>query len=306
MRRTILLLSAATVAVAIGCYTGNGVDADANPASPTSSKDPTEPDGDDDGASKVAPEATGLPCDVAAILATSCTRCHGDPVRNGAPNSLVSYDDLAAESDDEPGKPIAELALERMKATQGTMPPSGSLPAAQVAVFEAWVESGMPRGSCDDSPDVDAGSDAGTDGGKPSDAAAEVVCSSAKYWEAGTPPGETMHPGKRCIACHSATGGPSFQFAGTVFKTLHEPDDCNGLAKNVSVLVIDAEGVSHTLAVNEAGNFKRVSAMPMPYRAMVVSGSSIHEMKTPQTDGDCNGCHTEQGKNGAPGRITAP
>jgi hypothetical protein len=26
-------------------------------------------------------------------------------------------------------------------------------------------------------------------------------------------------------------------------------------------------------------------------------------MTTPQTIGDCNGCHTQSGSNGAPGRI---
>jgi hypothetical protein len=29
-------------------------------------------------------------------------------------------------------------------------------------------------------------------------------------------------------------------------------------------------------------------------------------MSTLQSSGDCNGCHTEQGKNGAPGRIFLP
>jgi len=29
-------------------------------------------------------------------------------------------------------------------------------------------------------------------------------------------------------------------------------------------------------------------------------------MTAPQTSGDCNGCHTQTGANGAPGRITLP
>jgi predicted CXXCH cytochrome family protein len=29
-------------------------------------------------------------------------------------------------------------------------------------------------------------------------------------------------------------------------------------------------------------------------------------MMTPQETGDCNSCHTEQGRNGAPGRILLP
>ena len=53
------------------------------------------------------------------------------------------------------------------------------------------------------------------------------------------------------------------------------------------------------------GNFARVTNIPMPYRAMVVKGTKVREMKTLQTDGDCNGCHTEKG-NGSPVRIMMP
>jgi uncharacterized membrane protein len=37
-----------------------------------------------------------------------------------------------------------------------------------------------------------------------------------------------MHPGGACITCHTIKGGPAFKVAGTVFPTLHEPNDCNG------------------------------------------------------------------------------
>ena len=115
-----------------------------------------------------------------------------------------------------------------------------------------------------------------------------------------------MHPGKPCISCHSATGGPSFVIAGTVYPTIHEPDDCNGSGTgNLSVLIIDATGKTHTMPVNAAGNFTRVTSIPLPYRAMIVDGAKVREMKTPQTDGDCNGCHSEAG-NHAPGRVMAP
>jgi hypothetical protein len=39
---------------------------------------------------------------------------------------------------------------------------------------------------------------------------------------------------------------------------------------------------------------------------MVVKGNEVREMKTPQYDGDCNGCHSEWGDSGAPGRVMAP
>ena len=73
----------------------------------------------------------------------------------------------------------------------------------------------------------------------------------------------------------------------------------------MTILVIDATGATHTIPVDAAGNFKRVTSIPMPYRASVISGPNVREMKTPQYDGDCNGCHSTLG-NRSPGRIVAP
>ena len=64
--------------------------------------------------------------------------------------------------------------------------------------------------------------------------------------------------------------------AGTVYPTLHEPDDCHGLSKpTLSVLVIDALGVSHTIPVNAAGNFVRVTSMPIVARRAGVDGAMV-------------------------------
>ena len=41
-----------------------------------------------------------------------------------------------------------ELAIVRMKDAQKPMPPSGNVPAAQVAILEQWVASGLPKGTC--------------------------------------------------------------------------------------------------------------------------------------------------------------
>ena len=56
-----------------------------------------------------------------------CTDCHGARLAGGAPNHLVTYDDLVAPSEDEPTKTIAEVSLARMKATNKPMPPDGGL-----------------------------------------------------------------------------------------------------------------------------------------------------------------------------------
>jgi hypothetical protein len=63
--------------------------------------------------------------------------------------------------------------------------------------------------------------------------------------------------------------------------------------------------------VNAAGNFWHsdllgFAAIPKPYTAKVVAGGKVREMVAPQTDGDCNKCHTEAGTSSAPGRIMAP
>ncbi|MGD0679831.1 MAG: hypothetical protein ABSC94_30975 [Polyangiaceae bacterium] len=48
----------------------------------------------------------------------------------------------------------------------------------------------------------------------------------------------------------------------------------------------------------------------MPQRAdltaTITYNGKTAAMTTPQMTGDCNSCHTEQGANGAPGRIVLP
>jgi hypothetical protein len=126
-----------------------------------------------------------------------------------------------------------------------------------------------------------------------------------------------MAPGRACINCHSGqiaagnTDAPDFEVGGTVYKTKHEPNGCNGddattgTDTGTKVLIIDATGAMRAFNVNSAGNFFGGSDIQMPYRAMIVRGNSIREMHGAQTTGDCNSCHTEFG-NGAPGRVMEP
>jgi hypothetical protein len=121
-----------------------------------------------------------------------------------------------------------------------------------------------------------------------------------------------MMPGRACIACHKTTNGraPRFTIAGTVFPTAHEPDKCYGVAAAAlaKVIITDANGVElPPIPVNAGGNFNVIlSSLAVPYRAKVVVGDSERVMLTPQTSGDCNGCHTQFGAEGARGRIIAP
>ena len=311
---TLALALALALGVGVGCYTGPDSTLAAATAAPDASLDGARSGSrgsadPSDGEAGVG-VADGLPCDVASLLASSCNRCHGAPPTRGAPMSLVTYDDLVAPWDEDPTRTIADVALERMKATQDPMPPEGPLEASAVDAFAAWVGAGTPRASCGPAKTTDdAGPpaepvDAGpaTDGGAALDTS---VCTSGATWSPGSPPSALMAPGKRCLGCHWLSGGPSLTLAGTVYPTLHEPDDCAGSSSNVSVVIVDAAGKSHTLPVNGSGNFLRVTGLPMPYTARVVSGTKVREMRTPQTDGDCNGCHTELGAH-SPGRIMAP
>lgn len=115
-----------------------------------------------------------------------------------------------------------------------------------------------------------------------------------------------MHPGRACISCHEQAGGPQLTIAGTVYPTAHEPDDCDGVAGSVQVVITDADGATQTLRVNSAGNFYSAAAVAMPFHAKVVSGGQERAMSAAQTTGDCNGCHTVDGASSAPGRIMAP
>ncbi|HTR49258.1 MAG TPA: hypothetical protein VMJ10_01045 [Kofleriaceae bacterium] len=240
--------------------------------------------------------ATGdLPCDVQTILSDHCTSCHGDPPSNGAPMSLVTYDDLIAPGTD--GQSIAQRALVRMTSTTMPMPPAPSAPVAatDIATFQAWVDAAMPPGTACSSPDP---------------LNAPPTCTSGKYWTAGDDGSAKMHPGDACISCHASHSGgddaPQFTIAGTVFPTGHEPDDCDGVNGGAQVVITDANNATYTLTANSVGNFYTSAAVVFPIHAKVVANGQERDMGTAQTSGDCNSCHTQNGANMAPGRIVLP
>jgi hypothetical protein len=293
MHRTILLTSVAALAVAGGCYTGGSIDSGlGNRAQPSSAVDGTEPTDD--------ASITGVPCEVASVLATRCATCHGQPLSGGAPNRLVSYEDLTAPSRSDPALSMAELSVVRMKAAKAPMPPEGAA-ASDIAVLEGWIAAGMPNGACSSPLDgVDASVQESSTHDPPS------VCTSNTRWTRGDHGSAAMHPGAACIACHSAARGPRYTAAGTLYPTAHEPDDCNGSKAGATVVITDANGRTYPMPVNAAGNFFTSSSIAAPYRAKVVLGSKTREMKAPQTDGDCNGCHSATGSQKALGRVMAP
>jgi hypothetical protein len=257
-------------------------------------------------------EGTGLPCALETLFRTACQRCHG--ATNGAAGvSLTNRDDLVKALANDPNTSVAEASLARMKSTARPMPPPPNARATQdqIAALDAWLTAGTPVTNCNGTPD------AGTppppppptpDAGPPPPPPPTSVCTSGTQWTSGDRGSSSMHPGAACIDCHTRRNGPTFSIAGTLYPTAHEPSDCNGTNRgNATVVITDANGVSTTLTVNAAGNFARnLRTFKAPYTAKVVSNGTERVMTTPQTSGDCNGCHTEAGSNGAPGRIQLP
>jgi hypothetical protein len=235
----------------------------------------------------------GLPCDVAAVLQNRCTSCHGATLAGSAPYSLASRADLI-ELAPAPyaTQTKAQRALARMAATTAPMPPTpaSAATAAEQASLAAWVDGGMPAGSC---------------------GAPQIVCTSGVTSSARE--GTSMRPGGACQSCHQGNGeARGYQFMGTVYATFHEQNNCEGKpAAGVVVDILSGDGsgkVLLTIAVSSpSGNFYQGSGVATPYRARVRDASGkTREMLTPQTSGDCNACHTELGTNGAPGRIAWP
>lgn len=101
--------------------------------------------------------SSDLPCEAANLLLAHCTGCHGAPPSHGAPQSLDSLATLKAPSPDEPGESNGAHSVEHMADDMDPMPPPPyeRVPEAEQAAFAAWVNAGMPAGSC--SQLVDAG-----------------------------------------------------------------------------------------------------------------------------------------------------
>ncbi len=232
-----------------------------------------------------------LPCDIQQILTDRCEGCHGATLANGAPIHLVSYADLVGKTAS--GKLIAQRGLDRITAGEMPPPPAEPLTDGERAAFAAWVQAGTPTGDCTKAP--------GPFDGPP-------VCTSGTIWDRGDRGSQLMHPGVACITCHSSQAdddAPRFRVAGTAYPTGHEPDNCNG-ATPATVEVTDASGKVFLLNTNAAGNFFSTARIVFPIRVAVLANGKRRSMEGSPPTGDCNSCHTQDGANMAPGRITLP
>ncbi len=251
---------------------------------------------------------SGLPCDVADVIASACASCHGSPPAGGAPSTLLSYADLTAPSAVDPNLTNAQRSVARMQNAQSPMPPGNGVTAtpAQIAALQAFIDAGYPKGECGD---ADAGApppDAGVPVDFPNDPA---QCTSKLDWFLGNSLGDVMNPGKACNECHQQKGKVVFAAAGTVYPTGHEPDLCIASGSNgAEIELTDKNGAKTTLKANLSGNFsaKSIAGFTPPYTAKVIFKGQERAMIAPQTSGDCNSCHTQNGASGAPGRIRLP
>lgn len=146
---------------------------------------------------------------------------------------------------------------------------------------------------------------------------AEPMCSSGKMWTQGNQESPLMHPGMACLTCHKQME-PFLEMrlpvVGTVYPSGHEPDDClgvDGTAEAMYVEITTADAKVVKLPVNSSGNFlydafEDGGALMFPITAKVVKGDKVRAMLTPQSTGDCNSCHTQDGTQAAPGRIVEP
>jgi hypothetical protein len=255
--------------------------------------------------------------------------------------SLASYADLTMRSRAFPGETHAQRALTRIE--MGSMPPGGGLTPAEVELFSDWVQAGAQPGTCG-SIELDAGGDAAASNAGPADAApaldatlrdaggareagpsdaaldagpsdaamtaAEASvpgrCLSGQHWDGGSRASPLMTPGQPCLGCHGGSES-YFSFAGTLFAAAHEPDDCFGaVANGAAIVILGAGGQRLTLTPNAAGNFIANANLPGPYTVEVRYQGRTRKKTQPQTSGDCNACHSQQGANGAAGRITLP
>jgi len=236
-----------------------------------------------------------LPCAVQELLAAECTSCHSSPPRNGAEIPLLTRADLLAPSAAQPGMTVAQRAVARMTASAMMMPPGGALAPARIQAFVDWVAAGTPGTRCD-APPVDP-------------FAAPEQCTTMRTWTGGNRESQFMNPGQECISCHRSMRGPSYGFAGTLYASGHEPNNCNGGAPTVDAVIVEirgADGRTLRLTPNAVGNFYTRSTVALPYTARVIVGSRERRMNGPQMSGDCNSCHTQSGASEAPGRIVLP
>ena len=174
-----ILASAAAISPVLACGDGG---LEVGPGN--GSDDATTLPGQGADGSNVIETATGLPCDVDAILKTRCQTCHAAEPKYGASAPLVTWQDLQKPG---PGgsasKKIFELLKERIHDDARPMPPSPQprLDEKELATIDSWIAGGAK------STDATCKNEAPKDGVKPLSCKPDTVLRPSKPF--------TMEPG---------------------------------------------------------------------------------------------------------------
>jgi hypothetical protein len=238
--------------------------------------------------------ATGVPCDVATMLAANCTGCHSDPPAPGAVAGLVTYADLEATSHGDPTKNEAQQSVVRMQDTTAPMPPGGAAPAADVTILQNWINAGYPMGTCGSGSSSSSSGSSGGDGGNPPPPSG-VFANAPPY---ASHIGLTTHNADQdCLSCHTGGGNqvPTFEFGGTLY------DGSGNPASGVEVRLVDANGKATSVYSGPSGTFyKEGSGFAGPAHIGVRNATSQQEMlialqsgsqPPASTGGACGACH---------------
>ena len=89
---------------------------------------------------------TPLPTDVQEIVNRECGSCHAQTPVGGAPMPLVTWEAMHAVAVTNHALPVFELVGMRIHDAVHPMPATGRLPAAELAVLDAWIAAGAPPG----------------------------------------------------------------------------------------------------------------------------------------------------------------
>lgn len=73
--------------------------------------------------------------EIKSIIDNGCVSCHDNPPRNGAPFSLVTYQQVSTRANN------ILNAMSRQSGSAGAMPPSGRLPQTTIDKIQEWIDN---------------------------------------------------------------------------------------------------------------------------------------------------------------------
>lgn len=72
--------------------------------------------------------------DVQQLISQDCLNCHTNPPRNGAPFSLITFDEVSSR---------AAAISNSINGRTILMPPGVNLPQSRISIIDRWIEQGM-------------------------------------------------------------------------------------------------------------------------------------------------------------------